>query len=387
MPVKILLVQLARHNSRMAMLSNYETMQEYTADELRDLLLAQLPTQLDKREGSIVWDIATPIANALAEVYSTMYDLYLDGSPETATEEMLDRWASIYGVERKTDSAQTLIVTMDDVSEDYEGATLLDSGSNTYYTLGEQNEDGTYIAQCDVTGERPVPDIAACSVIDPVGTILSLELETQGSDLELDDQLRIRVQVARQAMSVLVNSFALITKVMTAQPMCQFVRLLFADPILYITGLNPAGMQVSLEPENIQVLKDAIQPYVSQDREVAYALGTQHPITVTIGGIAAGVYKPAESDILAALNKWWTRELCPAWGALTSDGQPTKYITIDNADIQNVISTVPNMPSTYTITVTYDGAAGTSMSLPNDWGTNPQNIGDWFYFTSVEYGV
>jgi len=74
---------------------------EYTYESILSDMLSRIPDNIDKREGSIIYDAMAPAALKLAEAYFIMFserDLYF---LDTTEGEYLDRKASEYGLERK----------------------------------------------------------------------------------------------------------------------------------------------------------------------------------------------------------------------------------------------------------------------------------------------
>ncbi len=74
---------------------------EYTYESILSDMLSRIPDNIDKREGSIIYDAMAPAALKLAEAYFIMFserDLYF---LDTTEGEYLDRRAIEYGLERK----------------------------------------------------------------------------------------------------------------------------------------------------------------------------------------------------------------------------------------------------------------------------------------------
>lgn len=76
-----------------------------TYEELLQAMLGRVPSNVDKREGSIIYDALAPCAYFLAQ-QNFQLENYLDlVFPDTAVGEYLDRAVAAFGVTRKPASA------------------------------------------------------------------------------------------------------------------------------------------------------------------------------------------------------------------------------------------------------------------------------------------
>ena len=82
-----------------------------TYEELLQAMLDRVPSNVDKREGSIIYDALAPCAYFLAQ-QNFQLENYLDlVFPDTAVGEYLDRAVAAFGVTRKPASAAAVSYT------------------------------------------------------------------------------------------------------------------------------------------------------------------------------------------------------------------------------------------------------------------------------------
>ena len=85
--------------------------EEMTYENILQQMLSRVTSDVDKREGSVIYDALAPAAYFLADQYFQLehfLDLVL---PDTAVGEYLDRVVSGYGVTRKAASAAIRKIT------------------------------------------------------------------------------------------------------------------------------------------------------------------------------------------------------------------------------------------------------------------------------------
>ena len=159
-------------------------------EEILQGMLALLPSNVDKREGSVIYDALAPCAFFLAEQgfkLENFTDLVL---PDTAIATYLDRAVSAYGVTRKMASAavRKMVST---------GAVAIGTrwGINELvYVVTEQIGEGIYAVECEKEGEIGNQYSGALQAISNVVGISAelTDIITPGTDTESDDALRER---------------------------------------------------------------------------------------------------------------------------------------------------------------------------------------------------
>lgn len=166
--------------------------EDMTYENILNDMLSRVPNDVDKREGSIIYDALAPAAFKLAEMYFQLHN-YVDlFFVDTAVGEFLDRKAADYGITRKpATKALRKIETSDPV----------DIGTrwgfkDTTYIIIEKVSDTEYIAECEQAGSIGNQYSGDLENIDNVsGVTASLtEIITTGADEETDEELRNRLR-------------------------------------------------------------------------------------------------------------------------------------------------------------------------------------------------
>lgn len=162
-----------------------------TYEKLLQAMLDRVPGNVDKREGSIIYDALAPCAYFLAQ-QNFQLDNYIDlVFPDTAVGEYLDRAVAAFGVSRKpaTAAVRRLVAS---------GAVPIGSrwGMNdlVYIVTAELSFGTEYAAECEASG-----DIGNqySGTIQPISNITGVtaqlaDILTAGTDEETDEALRAR---------------------------------------------------------------------------------------------------------------------------------------------------------------------------------------------------
>lgn len=165
-------------------------------------MMDKVPGDIDKREGSILYDAIAPAAMAMAEE-NTLYINYLQQLHiSTATGEFLDAFAADKGTTREpatyAKATATIIdenknvVTSVDVNDEY--ASL---GSDPiFYHVVEKNADGSFLLQANEPGtyaNQYSGQIVPVTANDSVNWAEITEVSVPAKDSEEDDSLRDRL--------------------------------------------------------------------------------------------------------------------------------------------------------------------------------------------------
>lgn len=173
-----------------------------TYEELLQAMLDRVPSNVDKREGSIIYDALAPCAYFLAQQDFQLAN-YIDlVFPDTAAGEYLDRAVAAYGVTRKSATAAVRKVTTT-------GPILIGSrwGINSLvYSITKELVAGKeYEAKCGTVGDIGNQYSGALQPItESSGVAAELaDIITAGTDTEADEALRERMmqKVQRPATS------------------------------------------------------------------------------------------------------------------------------------------------------------------------------------------
>lgn len=161
-----------------------------TYEAILNDMLSRVPSDVDKRMGSIIYDALAPAAYKLAEAYF-MLDRFVDlVSGDTAIGEYLDRVVADYGITRKTATYAVRKITTS-------GA--VDIGTrwginNLTYTVTALLSENVYIAACKQAGDIGNQYSGTLENIDNVSGVTATltDIITSGEDKETDDALRAR---------------------------------------------------------------------------------------------------------------------------------------------------------------------------------------------------
>ncbi len=166
--------------------------EDMTYDNILADMLGSVTSDVDKREGSIIYDALAPCAYKLAETYfnlSNYADLfYLD----TAVEEYLDKKVADYGQTRKSAACAVRKV---------ETTAAVNLGTrwglgDTTYTITELLSPNVYSATCEQTGEIGNTYSGTLENIDNISGVIAVltDIITSGTEKETDEELRARVK-------------------------------------------------------------------------------------------------------------------------------------------------------------------------------------------------
>ncbi|MDU5141054.1 MAG: baseplate J/gp47 family protein [Paenibacillus dendritiformis] len=169
----------------------------YTFDYLMSRMLDRVPSDVDKREGSIIWDALAPAAAELALLYRELDINQNLAFADTATGEYLERRTAEFGIHRSPATharRKGLFFNSAGAPIDIPQQSRF-SIANINYTAIEKLSTGVYILECEMAGSLGnqhfgsllpldyVPDLARCEIADVIAP---------GEDAESDEDLRTR---------------------------------------------------------------------------------------------------------------------------------------------------------------------------------------------------
>lgn len=176
-----------------------------TYNAILENMLSRVPSDVDKREGAVIYDALAPCAYKLAETYYQLNNFIDLVSGDTAVGEYLDRVVADYGITRKNPTyAVRKIVTTGPVNIDTRWGL-----ADTSYTITELLSSNVYSAACNQIGETGNQYSGALENIDNVSGITATltDIITSGTDEETDDNLRTRFYTYLQRPSTSGNAF------------------------------------------------------------------------------------------------------------------------------------------------------------------------------------
>ena len=164
--------------------------EDRTYENILQEMLNRVSNDVDKREGSVIYDALAPTAYFLADQYfqlSNFIDLVL---PDTAVGEYLDRVVSGFGLTRKSAKpAVRKIVTSGDISVGTRWAI-----SDVVYRVTRSIGENVYEAECEIPGKIGniySGSLESLSAVSGVTAELT-DIITDGADEETDEALRAR---------------------------------------------------------------------------------------------------------------------------------------------------------------------------------------------------
>ena len=184
-------------------MSSYGSM---TYEELVRAILDRVPSDVDKREGSIIFDAVAPCAYFLTQQnfqLKNFIDLVL---PDTAEGEYLDRAIAAYGIPRKeaTPAVRKMVTS---------GSVELGTRwgiNNLVYCVTDQIEQTEYEATCETVGEIGNLYSGSMQPISNGITGITAELTdviTAGTDRESDESFRNRFFTKVQTPATSGNAY------------------------------------------------------------------------------------------------------------------------------------------------------------------------------------
>lgn len=161
-----------------------------TYEEILQGMLDKVPSNVDKREGSIIYDALAPCAYFLAQQNFQLENFLNLVFPDTALAEYLDRAIAGYGVVRKSATAAVRQMITS-------GAVELGTRwgiSTLVYVVTEQESENSYLVECETLGEIGNQYSGTMQAVSNVTGITATlgEIITPGTDEETDEALRER---------------------------------------------------------------------------------------------------------------------------------------------------------------------------------------------------
>ena len=166
--------------------------EDMTYENILEEMLDMVENDVDKREGSILYDALAPAAFKLAEAYyqlSNYGDLFFI---DTTVGEYLDRKALDYGMTRKpSTSSVRQVITTGEVNVGTRWGI-----NDLIYVIDKKLSENTYQAICQTKGEVGNVYRGELDNIDNVGEVTATltDILEYGSEEESDDKLRERIQ-------------------------------------------------------------------------------------------------------------------------------------------------------------------------------------------------
>lgn len=171
--------------------------EQQTYDAILNRMLARVPGDVDKREGSIIYDALAPAAAELAQMYVELDINYNLSFADTATGDFLSRITAQFGVNRQPATAAVrkgLFYGSGSAPMDVPiGSRYSINGLN--FIVTEKITTGSFRLECETAGVVGNQAFGALLPIVGVSGLVSAELAdvlVPGEDEETDESLRAR---------------------------------------------------------------------------------------------------------------------------------------------------------------------------------------------------
>ena len=159
-------------------------LENYDFDSLMEIALSKVPDDVDKREGSIIYDAIAGAMLAVSEVVADVVDLFSDISLVSCEDNFLDVWGGIARVTRKepTKSEYKFIFTgVDNIDDD-----IVFIVDDTDFVVKNGNDE-TYPRLVALEGSSDTNDYESGTIAVPENTIDNLESAEIGELLVYGD--------------------------------------------------------------------------------------------------------------------------------------------------------------------------------------------------------
>lgn len=171
--------------------------EEYTDEAILQRMLARIPNSIDKREGSIAYDMLSPSAQEMAKLYFELTNtkdlLFVD----TSVGEYLDKLCNQAGVIRQNATKAIKKGTFYNADEEL---IEIDIGSRftcegIYWKVKDKISTGVYQLECEtagIIGNNITGNLIPVDYIENLGTATLSDVLIPGEDEEDDETLRKR---------------------------------------------------------------------------------------------------------------------------------------------------------------------------------------------------
>jgi len=184
-----------------------DSLQIYTFDYLMLQALNNVSPNLDKRQGSVIYDALAPACYRLADLYMEMRNIYTDTFATTATDAELDSRVTEQGISRysatyatKKGVFQNSLGSPVAIAVGSRFATMSETHPIIYfvkepYTLNSIVVAGSYVLQCETAGtagNEYTGELLNITFIQGLSSAIMSELLNPARDRETNDELRLR---------------------------------------------------------------------------------------------------------------------------------------------------------------------------------------------------
>ena len=316
--------------------------EDMTYENILQGMLNRVTDDIDKREGSVIYDALAPAAYFLADQYfqlGNFIDLVL---PDTALGEYLDRTVSAYGITRKPETAAVRKMITS-------GAVEIGTRwgiNNLVYMVNKALTETEYAVVCETNGtigNQYSGEMQALSAVSGITATLG-DIITAGTDEENDDAMRARFYEKVRLPTTSGNAYHY-------QQWALEVPGVGAAKVIPL-GDGPGTVTILVVDSDKAVsptLPGKVAEYIETVRPIGATVSVLSPDVLEIN-IAANVQLDG-SESLEEVKQVFKTELTDFLKNLTFSGKRVSY-----AKVGNVLLDVPGVSDFDTFTI--NGAIG-----------------------------
>ena len=311
--------------------------EDMTYENILQGMLNRVPDDIDKREGSVIYDALAPAAYFLADQYfqlGNFVDLVL---PDTALGEYLDRTVSAYGIARKTATAAVRKMITSGAVEIGTRRGI----SSLVYIVNKALTETEYAVICETNGaigNQYSGEMQALSAVSGITATLG-DIITAGTDEENDDAMRARFYEKVRLPATSGNAYHY-------QQWALEVPGVGAAKVIPL-GDGPGTVTILVVDSDKAVsptLPGKVAEYIETVRPIGATVSVLSPDVLEIN-IAANVQLDG-SESLEEVKQVFKTELTDFLKNLTFSGKRVSY-----AKIGNVLLDVPGVSDFDTFTI------------------------------------
>lgn len=165
-----------------------------TFETIMEEMLDNVPSDVDKREGSIIYDALAPVAMELAQVYIDLDMLIDETFADSASYYYLVKRAAEHGVFAREGTPAVLEIVVSPAELQIETGTEFNIGELNY-TITNSLDEGHYLLTCDTPGtegNNTTDEVIPVDYIEGMESVEIYGIYTAGTDDEDEESLRER---------------------------------------------------------------------------------------------------------------------------------------------------------------------------------------------------
>lgn len=175
----------------------YDELDKFTGTALLQTALNAARDDVDKREGSIIYDALAPLAFLAAKLFGVLKSIAQNSDIQTAAGDFLDWTASQFGIYRNAATNALREAQALPVGVDIETGALFQTkdGLNLTWRVTDKLENGVIVLQCETAGAAGGADYGALTPTENVTGLQSVNFtntRSAGADAESNQNFRIR---------------------------------------------------------------------------------------------------------------------------------------------------------------------------------------------------